>query len=116
MSIPESELAPASHRDQEAARSAEGVRQEASLTHVGQRHINLMWETTQQRIALWVMATFLVDCLVIVVGQLMGRSVEMPPSLAGVVGYVVGSYFARTNHEKTGGVGAKPEAQGYVGR
>jgi len=98
---------PTAHRDSEE-----------SLTSGGQRHINVMWEGTQRLIALGVMATFLLVCLLIVVGQILGHeTVEMPPSLAGVVGYVIGSYFARTNHEKTGGVGQKGgTARPYEGR
>lgn len=100
----------------ETSLTSEGNRAEESLTFSGQRRINLMWEGTQRLIALGVMCTFLATCLAIVVGELLGRpEVEMPPSLAGVVGYVIGSYFARTNHEKTGGVGVKPTGAG-VGR
>lgn len=90
---------------------------EESLTSVGQRHVNVMWETTHRQIALGVMCAFLVLCMLNGVSQAFGRpEVDIPPSLAGVVGYVVGAYFSRTNHERIGGAGMKPERQPYEGR
>lgn len=88
--------------------AATGHREQDALTFAGQREINIMWESTQKRIALWTMGAFLVDCVLVAVGQLMGIEVEIPPSLAGVVGYVVGAYFNRTNHKNLGGVGVQP--------
>ena len=81
---------------------------EDSLTSVGQRHINVMWETTQRNIAYAVMGVYLLGCLIGLASQLMrGEKVDLQPSLTGIVGFVVGVYFNRTNHEKTGGVGPK---------
>jgi xanthine/uracil permease len=108
----EDSLASESQRS-ESSLSSEGQRVEKALVSVGQRRINLMWESTQRGIAIGVMATFLIGCLLMMVGELIGKKIEMPPSLAGTVGYVIGAYFARTNHEKTGGVGIKPRSPVY---
>jgi cobalamin synthase len=75
----------------------------------GQRAVNLIWETTQQRIALWVVGAALV------VGAVLGlfgkylSTVDIQLAaivfLFGVANLVTGFYFGRTNHQRTGGVG-----------
>lgn len=61
----------------------------------GQRHVNLIWETTQAVIA--VIVTGAMVCL-----AWSGKTSEL---LASAFGMIVGMYFQRTNHTKIGGVG-----------
>ena len=72
-------------------------------TAAGQRRINVIWEITQSVIALIVVSTFL-----FVAAQKILRS-DMDTTafivLSNVVALVIGFYFGRTNHTKTGGVG-----------
>lgn len=83
------------------------------LKSAGQRQINLMWETTQKFIA-----QLVVVCSVIVSSLLSLRSLystdEATLSLANTAlmflvsttSIVIGFYFGRTNHQRTGGVGS----------
>ncbi len=81
------------------------------LTSRGQRHINVMWERTQQVIAVSVTgATLSVCAWVIISGQLELKLLAFT-LLSNVFFLVIGTYFQRTNHTKTGGVGA-----GEIGR
>lgn len=76
----------------------------------GQRHINVMWESTQKTIAIWVTIITLIICGYLVV---MGNEAVAVPAfmlLSNVFFLVVGTYFQRTNHTKTGGVG--PDEKG----
>jgi len=75
------------------------------VTARGQRHINVMWERTQQVIAITVTVVTLGVC-----AWLIGRGPTELKLLAftllsNVFFLVVGTYFQRTNHTKTGGVG-----------
>jgi hypothetical protein len=75
----------------------------------GQREINLIWEQTQMRIALGVMIGSLVTAIALAVfGKILAASELQLASVVfiyGVANLVVGFYFSRTNHTKTGGVG-----------
>lgn len=82
---------------------------EEDLTSASQRHVNLIWETTQQDVARWVIgASLAVAAILAVFGRLIG-STELQLAavvfLFGVANLVTGFYFGRTNHTKTGGVG-----------
>lgn len=80
------------------------------LTTAGQRRINLIWEYTQAAIALCVV---LFSMGASVVAMVYGKEI---PSIIGVAfGMVTGFYFARTNHERIGGLGAKA-SKTYEGR
>lgn len=82
---------------------------EETLTKLGQRKINLIWEYTQAIIAvLLVMFTGIV-VLINVVNQ---TTTEVPGVLSNALFVVLTFYFARVNHTKIGGVGEKP----YEGR
>ena len=74
------------------------------LTKAGQRHINVIWERTQQAIAITV--TLVVSfCCVFLIWR--GEDATEVPAfllLSNVFFLVVGTYFQRTNHTKTGGV------------
>lgn len=85
---------------------------EISLTTLGQRKINLIWEYTQAIIALLVVAS---NLIVGVQVGLSGGTAEVPPMLSNALFLVVGFYFSRTNHAAIGGVGRKP-ADEYRGR
>lgn len=77
------------------------------LVTAGQRHINVMWERTQQIIAIGVTGITLAVCAYLVgVGE---QSIALSAFqlLSNVFFLVVGTYFQRTNHTKTGGVSEK---------
>lgn len=81
------------------------------LMTAGQRHINLKWEGTQQVIAIAVTVAVLLVCSYIIV---LGDEALKQAAfifLTNIAFLVVGTYFQRTNHTKTGGVGT-----GDVGR
>lgn len=118
----EAQRAQVAVEDASALRTA-GVRDAAVLSTAGQRQINLMWEKTQMRIALLVVCGVMVGYMVVVaavVWMILNDKAE-PVSLTllgGALGalssfgsLVIGFYFSRTNHTKTGGVMA-----GDVGR
>jgi hypothetical protein len=89
-----------------------------------QRGTNLMWETTQKSIALWiVVGGFVINSMVVIV-MLYVILVKLTKNIAvttlefallttalSQVGtsaaLVVGFYFSRTNHSATGGIGPK---------
>lgn len=86
---------------------------EIALKTAGQREINLIWEHTQRRIALSVFAcSLMVAVAVSVFGKWLGSPELQLASvvfLYGVANMVAGFYFGRTNHQRSGGVGSKPE-------
>jgi hypothetical protein len=98
---------------------------ETSLTTEGQRKINLMWETTQSKIALFVVVfgmiinAFVVFILVISSKALSVEQIALISMCLQFVnltaGIVIGFYFSRTNHASIGGVGTKPSPH-YEGR
>lgn len=69
-----------------------------------QSRINLLWEVNQALIAqIVVVGTIGAG----VHGHIAGNSKEVPVWLGVAFGTVIGFYFGRTNHERTGGIGAK---------
>lgn len=79
------------------------------LTMAGQRTVNLMWEGTQMKVALSVVWVSLFVAAVLAIGGKVLGSVELQLAsvvfIFGVANLVVGFYFGRTNHTKTGGIG-----------
>lgn len=83
---------------------------------LGQRRVNLMWEATQTFIALVVTSTgmFTAAWLAIRSGA---SEVEKTSAItafqliSSVMFLVIGFYFGRTNHQKTGGVGEKDQGR-----
>lgn len=80
---------------------------EQNLVTAGQRHINVMWERTQQILAI----ALSVGCLsilgyILVWGE---RELKMVAFtfLTNITLLVVNTYFQRTNHTRTGGVGPR---------
>lgn len=75
----------------------------------GQRAINLIWETTQMKIALSVIwaALFAGTVLSMFGGWLGLPEVQLAAVvfLFGVANLVTGFYFGRTNHQRSGGIG-----------
>lgn len=107
-------------RDAQVLQAA-GVREETVLMTAGQRATSLLWENTQAKIALIVVAAALLACLTIIlsvvylvfVGKLDSVAIAVLTLVLGVMSnalfLVVGFYFGRTNHTKVGGVGARTE-------
>lgn len=91
------------------------------LTHAGQRDINRLWETTQGKIAVYViLGTIIIDGVVLVASIGLARDLTgAQASALGVVNTlaigVMSFYFSRTNHTQVGGVGRKPNDE-YKGR
>ncbi len=71
----------------------------------GQRRVNLLWEVTQGVIAISVTLTTLVVCATQVINGREGEGAFL--LLSNVFFLVVGTYFQRTNHTKTGGVSGR---------
>jgi hypothetical protein len=111
--------------------------EQEDLTKAGQRKINLIWEDTQSRIALFVvvgglsMSLIIIVFILILVTSLINSDSEITSnqlallslgitSLQSVnltLGIVIGFYFSRTNHMNVGGVGAKDNiGKEYYGR
>jgi len=98
---------------------------EQEKTTAGQRRINLIWETTQAKIALFVVVVGVsVNALVVVLCILYIKEVSVNQlALVSIclqfinltAGIVIGFYFSRTNHQAIGGEGEKP-VQEYKGR
>jgi len=72
------------------------------LHNQSQRRINLMWETTQASIALSVVGA---NIAVLFVTLTNGTAKES--MMANAFFLVIGFYFGRTNHTKTGGITAR---------
>lgn len=96
-----------------------------SKTTEGQRAINLLWENTQSRIALFVIVCgmivnaavvilmiLLISTITVVQVALVSLSLQFINLTTGIV---IGFYFSRTNHSAIGGVGSKPATE-YDGR
>lgn len=80
-----------------------GSPEETALRSAGQRHINLIWEFTQAFVAIAVtIATLYVSA------RLATNSSGDTAAfllLSNAFFLVIGFYFGRTNHQRTGGVG-----------
>lgn len=94
--------------------------EEEDRVSLGQRNINLIWETTQSRIALIsVISSQCVNIAVILV--LLFKKGDTKSDVIAVitaciaamnltVGIIIGFYFSRTNHSAIGGTGKKPSS------
>lgn len=91
--------------------------EQQDLTKAGQRNINLMWETTQAKIALICIIGSTIINFIVILAMLVMLNDITPAKVAVIsaglgstnltVGVILGFYFGRTNHDKTGGVGHK---------
>jgi cobalamin synthase len=74
-----------------------------------QREVNLIWETTQMRIALSVIwGSLIVSGALAIFGKALGTpdmQLAAIVFLFGVANIVTGFYFGRTNHQRSGGIG-----------
>lgn len=113
----------------------ESTAKEASLiseiekTTEGQRGINILWESTQSKIALRAVTAGLALNGICVIGVLLLSVFKIEVTVNQIalvslclqfinltVGIIIGFYFSRTNHSAIGGVGLKPQMQQYEGR
>lgn len=82
--------------------------EEEDRVSAGQRTVNLIWETTQMKIALSVIwGSLFVGIALAVFGKWLGSGDIQLAAVVfvfGVANLVTGFYFGRSNHTKTGGV------------
>jgi hypothetical protein len=78
--------------------------EEEDRVSAGQRAVNMIWETTQMKIALSVIWSALGVAAWLAVGGNQDAQVAAFVFLYGVANLVTGFYFGRTNHQKIGGV------------
>lgn len=74
---------------------------EEDLVTAGQRNINRVWEYTQSAISLIVVITTATGVLA---GRFQLTTSPLPAEWWTIVGLVIGFYFSRSNHTRTGGV------------
>lgn len=89
---------------------------ESILKTAGQRRINFLWEVVQAFIAVEVMSTVLYVCAVKAIegdntDSSNAAAIAALVFLTGAANLVIGFYFSRTNHTKTGGVGTRMEGE-----
>lgn len=104
-------LETAGARDAATLRTA-GQRDAEALRSAGQRRVNMIWESTQAIIAVLVVGVTLIVFALSAREGVRGDTPQAVSSLnsslnalSNVLFLVVGFYFGRTNHVKTGGVG-----------
>lgn len=82
--------------------------EEDDRVSAGQRTVNLIWETTQMKIALSVIwGSLFVGVALAVFGKWLGSGDIQLAAVVfvfGVANLVTGFYFGRSNHQKIGGV------------
>lgn len=90
-------------------RAAEVAIEEASILRVaGQRWTNRFWELVQGSLAIMSMATAMAVVLVLVWRREYEQALGLlTPTLFTILGF----YFARTNHQKVGGVNLRDEGR-----
>jgi cobalamin synthase len=69
----------------------------------GHRRVNIIWEVTQSMIAMSVALTTLYASAIIALRPAAGEASFL--LLSNAFFLVIGFYFGRTNHQRTGGVG-----------
>jgi uncharacterized integral membrane protein len=87
---------------------------EEDINTASQRKINLIWEWTQAIIAIVVVMS---NMIAAIFNVFKGKDVDVPMILSSSLFLIIGFYFARTNHQNVGGIGAKKtDSQEYKGR
>lgn len=76
--------------------------EEITLKTAGQRRVNLIWEGTQSLIAVAVTVTVLYVSAVLALRSDLASALLLSNAFFLVIGF----YFGRTNHQRTGGVGS----------
>lgn len=99
---------------------APNTTEEEDRSTLGQRNINLIWETTQSRIALISVYvgiginTIIPVCMLFITGEVEVARIAIVGSclntISTTVGIIIGFYFSRTNHSTIGGTGKKPQS------
>lgn len=84
------------------------------LTAAGNRYINVTWEDTQKKIALWAVGVALLVASVLAMAGKLLAAPELQLAavvfIFGVANLIVGFYFGRTNHARNaGGFAPRPE-------
>lgn len=87
------------------------AQEELSLKTEGQRHINIIWEITQAIIALAVTTGTLYTSIKLSLINTAGETASFS-ILSNAFFLVIGFYFGRTNHTKTGGIGGNEVKDG----
>lgn len=110
----------------EGATLAPTTTEQDDLVTEGQRAINLIWETTQSRIALIVVfASIMLNSLIVLLVVFLDKKVDVTQlALISIClqfinltcGVIIGFYFSRTNHAQKGGTGQQPQLGAYTGR
>ncbi len=98
-------LATQGARDEGALQSA-GTRDASVLRTAGQRRINLIWELTQAIVAILITATTMGTVVAMVRMKEIDKALQL---LSAAFFLIIGFYFSRTNHTKTGGVTGEGE-------
>jgi len=93
----------------EPQNAARRVAEEGDRVTYGQRRVNLIWEITQALIAILVTIVTLFVSAVLALRGDVDRAATL--LLSNAFFLVVGFYFGRTNHQRTGGV-----PSGEIGR
>lgn len=83
---------------------------ETSLRTEGQRTVSMIWEVTQQRIALMVVGGgMMLAGTIVIFGHWLGLANDIRIAafmfVAGAANLVIGFYYGRTNHQRVGGPG-----------
>lgn len=76
----------------------------------GQRRINVIWEATQAIIAITVTGATIYASVVVTLRSDMDKTAFI--FLTNILFVVIGFYFGRTNHQRTGGVGGDTNIEG----
>lgn len=84
--------------------AARGRAEERVTVAGSQRRVNLMWEVTQAVIAVSVCEAVLYVAVINALNDPAGAAFVL---LAGLANLVIGFYFGRTNHTRTGGTGER---------
>lgn len=87
---------------------------EQDISTAGQRRVNLIWESMQALLALSIVWTVLFTATKLALVVIDPHPTESQNATAGtafmlmgnLVSLVIGFYFGRTNHQRTGGVGS----------
>jgi len=88
---------------------AKGEVDAAALKVAGQRRVNIIWEVTQAVIAILVTSSTLFVASSLAFRQSGDTTINL---LSNAFFLVVGFYFSRTNHTRTGGVGGENVKEG----
>ncbi len=96
-----------------------GRREAAVLQTAGQRRVNLLWEATQSIVAILVVSVTLTVAALAAREGMKTNTVQAVATLNSAMTMlsnslflVIGFYFGRTNHTRTGGVGASESPRG----